>query len=137
MVNSRQKGATAEREVIKKLQRVVDSVLGENVCLLKRNLEQYRGGGADVTCPVEKYDLFAFEIKRCEKLMLEKFWKQALVQAKKSRRIPVLIFRRNREAWSAMMFTRLGSKKRVRIIISLDDFLSYYYYVLSMRYRRS
>lgn len=133
MINGRQKGAQAEREVIKRLQAVVDYAVGKDKCVLKRNLEQYRGGGADITCTVEKYDLFAFEIKRCEKLMLEKFWKQTLKQAKKSKRRPVLIFRRNREAWSVMIFINLGTHKNIKAIISLNDFLKYYAEILSRK----
>jgi len=135
-INGRQKGAQAEREVIKKLQAVVDYVLGKDMCVLKRNLEQYRGGGADVTCSVERYDLFSFEIKRCEKLMLEKFWKQTLKQAKQSKRRPVLIFRRNRESWSAMIFINLGTQKNIKAIISLNDFLKYYAEMLNRKSKK-
>lgn len=94
---SRDKGARAEREVLK--------LLGEELGqILTRNLQQTREGGAD--CLAVKG--FAIEVKRQEKLSRPKWWAQAVEQAQRVGAEPMLLYRRNREKWRAFIHTRDG-----------------------------
>lgn len=100
---NRQKGHDGEREIVRLLQPVVELVLGEK--RLGRNLQQTRQGGHDI-CGLEH---LAIEVKRCETLEIEKWWKQTLRQAEMvGGAIPVLIFRQNRGKWRVMMFGYVG-----------------------------
>jgi Holliday junction resolvase len=91
---SRDKGQRGEREVCKILERHLGTEF-------KRNLMQTAEGGHDVLglkgC--------AIEVKRCEKLSLEKWWKQTTVQAKEVSSMPVLFYRRNNEEWTVAVPT--------------------------------
>lgn len=64
---------------------------------LKRNLEQTRGGGHDLS-GLEEFGL-AVEVKRVEKPAINSWWSQAVRQALKAKAIPVLAHRRNRQPW--------------------------------------
>lgn len=94
---SRNKGAAAEREVLR--------LLGEELGLmLTRNLTQTREGGAD--CLGVKG--FALEVKRQESLSRPTWWRQACDQAQRVGAEPMLLYRRNREAWQAFIHTGDG-----------------------------
>lgn len=97
---SRNKGKRGEREVIKLLQPIVDSVYGEGAILLQRNMLQSDKGGCDIA-GLEK---FAIEIKRHERLNVKAWWRQTLEQAK-PHQIPVLFYRQNGESWTVMYST--------------------------------
>lgn len=91
---SRNKGAAAEREVLK--------LLGDELgIMLTRNLQQTREGGAD--CLGVRG--FAIEVKRCEALSRPAWWRQACEQAKRVGAEPMLLYRRNREQWRACIHT--------------------------------
>lgn len=88
---SRTKGQVGEREVCK--------LLGEALGVsLDRNLDQVRNGGCDIV-----YEHFAIEVKRQEKLQIDKWWEQCVRQAKAIEKHPILVFRRNRESWRVLM----------------------------------
>lgn len=91
---SRNKGQRGEREVCKLLEEHLGGAF-------KRNLQQTQEGGHDVLglkgC--------AIEVKRCEKLHIEKWWKQTTLQAREVQQLPVLFFRRNKEQWTAAVPT--------------------------------
>jgi hypothetical protein len=95
-INSRTKGASAEREV----SRLLFDELGIRTA---RNLEQCRGGGYDLL--PDKDSLlypYAIEIKRYSKVtsaMLKVFWDQAVDQADRAGKYPVLLYREDRAAW--------------------------------------
>lgn len=103
-VNSREKGAGAEREFAKALY----EHLGVK---LARNLEQSRNGGHDLEVtgdgPAEEsLRKFAIEIKRhaeASQADVAKWWRQAVKQAATARRTPVLAFRADRQAWRAVV----------------------------------
>ncbi len=136
MVNGRQKGQRGEREFIAKLQEVVDKVLGDDSFELHRNLDQTRAGGADVEGATPEYDLCAFEVKRQEKLSINRWWEQATRQARESKRpCPVLAFKQSRQPWRVMMLVGLPrrsgpSLRFVRGEVTLDDFLYWYEHLL-------
>ena len=102
---SRDKGARAEREVLK--------LLGEELGqVLQRNIQQTRGGGAD--CLEVKG--FAIEIKRQERLSRPAWWAQAVEQAQRVGAEPMLLYRRNREQWQAFIHTRDGQYREGSLI---------------------
>ncbi len=101
MKNSRAKGASAEREVFK----IISAGLGFPV---ERNLEQTRAGGADTTV-----GRWAIEVKRQEVTLLNSWWQQAVEQAQRLNKsplasghaaVPMLIYRRSRMPWRAIVF---------------------------------
>lgn len=96
MINSRTKGASGEREIVKILQ----DELGVK---LFRNLEQTRSGGHDlIPEPGSLLDRYAIEIKRYAKIsnsLLRGFWLQSVEQAKLADKEPILICRQDRGDW--------------------------------------
>lgn len=83
----RSKGANAEREFAQ--------LLGERLGLkLERNLEQTRKGGHDLL----GIPGLAIEVKRCEQLAINQWWRQAVRQASEGL-IPCLAYRQNRKPW--------------------------------------
>lgn len=94
-INSRAKGAAAEREFCKELAEHLGDALAEP---LKRNLEQTRKGGHDIV----GLDGFAIEIKRYRRIKegdIVKFWAQAVDQAKRVGSEPVLAYREDFCSW--------------------------------------
>lgn len=88
----RSKGQVGEREVAKKFK----DDLGVDA---KRNLQQTQNGGYDLA----GIPFFAVEVKRHETLSIGTWWKQALKQGQVMERMPLLIYRRNREQWWCVM----------------------------------
>lgn len=79
-INVRAKGATGEREAANLLQKVVDEVYtkcGYVPPKIRRNVEQTQVGGEDLV----GLPWYSFEIKRVERVDLDKWWAQTLVQA--------------------------------------------------------
>ena len=94
MINSRTKGAAAEREVFA----LISDALGVRV---ERNLTQTRDGGYDtVVCG------WAIEVKRQEILHLPDWWRQCCEQAKNAELKPMLMYRKSRQPWMARVFTK-------------------------------
>jgi hypothetical protein len=129
MVNGRNKGANAEREIIAILQQSVNLVYeanGEKPPILQRNLEQYRSGGEDI----EGLNAFSFEVKRCEVLQLDKWFGQCVDQAMRKQEeidapvYPVLLYKQNRKPWRVITYgSILGVGSAYPVNIALDDFL--------------
>ena len=87
---AKNKGANGEREALKWfMERFPD--LGN----LYRNLEQTRSGGADCLC----IDGIALEVKRQESLSIPSWWIQTKNQARRTSRLPILMYRQNRKKW--------------------------------------
>jgi hypothetical protein len=91
----RRKGAAGEREALKEL----GDELGAS---LKRNLSQTRDSGEDCLCVKG----FAIEIKRQEELSRPSWWRQACKAADKRGVEPMVLYRRNKEPWQALIHTR-------------------------------
>lgn len=120
-INSRTKGQTGEREVIKLLQPIINRVYDDArqyAPQLQRNTLQAHKGGFDIL----GIDNLAIEVKRAEKLNLSDWWQQTTRQAKDKE--PVLIYRQNRQKWRVRM---LKDVDRVSMIIdiSVEDFLTW------------
>ena len=82
----RNKGARGEREAAA----LLSDELG---FIVKRNIDQTREGGCDIT--IGKWQL---EIKRQEKISIDKWFKQA-TDACKSNQTPAVMFRRSNQDW--------------------------------------
>jgi len=96
---SRNKGATAEREIAN----LLEGELGTGV---KRRLGQARDCGHDL----EGTEPFAVEVKRCEKIEMPKWWRQVDKAAAEAGLRPAVAYRTNGEPW------------RVRVDLSLEEF---------------
>lgn len=123
-INSRAKGAAAEREFCKELAEFLGDALAGP---LKRNLEQTRVGGHDIV----GLDGFAIEIKRYRVIKegdIVKFWAQAVDQAKRVDAEPVLAYRedfcswRVRIPWGFMMDEEWDEDVDFTIELSLKAF---------------
>mgnify|MGYP003651472821 CR=1 FL=1 len=89
---SRSKGQRGEREVAK--------ILNEKLSIeSKRNLAQYQEGGFDLVGIPD----YAIEVKRCEKISIEKWWDQCKEQAEDSNLIPLLFYRKSNNKWKVVM----------------------------------
>ena len=89
---SRSKGQRGEREVA--------SILNERLGLeSKRNLAQYQEGGFDLIGIPD----YAIEVKRCEKISVEKWWDQSKEQAEEVGLVPLLFYRKNNQEWKVVM----------------------------------
>jgi len=95
--SQRNKGNAGERELF--------SLLSANLgFVVKRNLSQTRGGGADCI----EIPGWSVECKRQEVLALSSWWQQTLDQCGKDKKkptlpFPILFFRQSRYPWSAML----------------------------------
>jgi Holliday junction resolvase len=106
MINSRQKGAAAERELC-------SYILDETGVKLVRNLEQSRSGGHDLTVEMEiDSDVatwlrrFAIEVKRHKEAtpkLMAAWWAQAVEQAGRAGKEPLLAYRADRREWRIVM----------------------------------
>ena len=95
-INSRAKGASGEREFCRWL---YDNL---EVPMPTRNLEQVRSGGSDII----DIEPFYFEVKRVEKLSLDKWWRQVNKAARNANDdsiIPIVCFRQNRKDWEFLI----------------------------------
>lgn len=111
-INSRNKGASAEREIAT----IIFNSLGVK---LHRNLEQYQSGGFDLSVdsgqdgPVTDYiNSYAIEIKRYKQATAAKinaWFAQAVRQAKDVNKRPLLIYREDRQGWRVVMEFMTGT----------------------------
>jgi Holliday junction resolvase len=103
-IDSRAKGAQAEREFAA----LIQEHLGVT---LRRNLEQSRSGGHDLEAigddtAAVALNRFAIEVKRYRAVtpaMLAKFWEQAEMQARGASRMPILAYRADRQEWRVLV----------------------------------
>lgn len=97
MVNGRQKGAAAEREIAKLL-------FDELGMTFKRDLEQYRAADhGDLTCD-EPFP-FVIEVKRYKTGCAPQpaWWDQACAAAKSAGLLPMLVYKYNHQQWKWRM----------------------------------
>jgi hypothetical protein len=90
-INSRAKGASAEREV-------AALVFEELGIRLQRNLEQYR---ADEQGDLNGLDGWTIEVKHYAKAIdfKREWWVQAVIASERAGNQPALVWRGNRQAW--------------------------------------
>lgn len=105
-INSRQKGASAEREF-------AGLIHDWSGVRLIRNLEQTRSGGHDlivhpdaVGSVADSFRELAIECKRYQTAtdaQIQKWWAQAVLQADQAGLKPVLAYRANRSPWRVVV----------------------------------
>lgn len=89
---SRDKGSRGELEAF--------AALGEMLgVMLERNLQQSRQGGSDCV----KLKGFSVEVKRQERLARQTWWRQAVKQADIELAEPMVLYRKNRKPWMALI----------------------------------
>jgi hypothetical protein len=129
---SRDKGVRGEREVIDLLQPIVDNayrIMGRTSPKLKRTSSMQADGGG---CDVHGIDWLALEVKRCETMQLDVWWKQCLSQTKPGQ-IPVLVYRQNSRQWRARLLVQIAvTHTLVTADLSMDDFRNYFGAVLRL-----
>lgn len=117
-MNSRTKGARAERQVVKLFQ--------EHGYSVQRNLQQFIAGGEDIRLPPNKgCGQYKIEVKHQEIPNLKAWWAQAQGQCKNEHEIPVLFFRSNYKPWQVKLRLHVANTD-VDAIISVDDFFKIY-----------
>ncbi len=125
------KGKNGEREIADLLRTEIYVLIARNTWddetnsklydLVQRNQNQSAEGGGDINLLG-----LSVEVKRCETLEVEKWWRQATASAERNGDAPVLIYRQNRKAWHVVMEVGLGvtasSTMRVRGTIDIESF---------------
>lgn len=153
-VNVRRKGQEGEREVIDWLQPIVDYVYEEfrvkwmatwggtrpaaeaqlpKTPKLQRNTLQSDGGGFDITGLLG----LAVEVKRGEQQNLNAWWAQTLAQANNANAVPVLLYRKSREPWRAVLYLAdvCGVGERMCVTVDAETFERWLYLTLSAALR--
>ncbi len=139
-INIRTKGQEGEREVARAMNSIVESVLANRGIpipsrpTVQRNQNQSAVGGSDLTNPF----LLAIEVKRQEQLSINTWWNQCLAASVADGALPVLVYRRNKQAWGVVMLVDvpLGEGAHVSSIraeISWSDFLQWFYNFVDRR----
>lgn len=126
---SKQKGKRGEREAVKLLQPILSMVceeLGIEEVKLFRNQNQSFEGGYDI----DGLGWLALEVKRCETLQVKKWWEQTVGQAGEGQE-PLLVYRKSRMKWRAMMWGWVDIKHleqglRVPIDIDVESLLEWF-----------
>lgn len=137
-MNIRNKGARGEREIAVMINNLLFAVLkkkgfDDEYCkkawnAVQRNSLQSAVGGADMT---ECFGL-SVEVKRQETLNVNTWWKQTCASAARNNDMPVLIYRQNKQKWSAVVYGSLNlpggrTLDGVRCTISEEDLQGWIY----------
>lgn len=131
MIHVVNKGKTGEREVVDLLATEIYYLMHQNqyddetraklYSLVQRNQNQSAEGGGDINVLG-----LSVEVKRCETLEVEKWWRQACTSAARNEDAPVLIYRQNRKQWHVVMMGWLalpqGNHIQSRVTISMEEF---------------
>jgi len=133
---ARDKGARGEREVIDMLQPMVDAAYqaaGKDPPQLKRTSSMQADGGG---CDVHGLPWLALEVKRCETLALDAWWRQCCDQAQLGQ-LAVLVYRQNKRKWSVRCLLQIAVTNTFVIAdISIEDFLRYFASCLRLFFER-
>ena len=107
-LNSRNKGANGEREVVRLMNEIIAKVLAADewddvvkataLGCIQRNQAQSAVGGHDLNGVFG----MSVEIKRVENLQIEKWWQQCVSQSERNGEHPVLLYRQNHQPWRCL-----------------------------------
>lgn len=112
MVHALNKGKNGEREIINLLKQ-------NGINCVCRNLDQARDGGSDIL----GIKGLCVEVKRQEKLAIDRWWQQVLKACKK-KQIPVLIYRQSRKTWQVVTIGCIFRDDEViRVTIDIEDWI--------------
>lgn len=113
MINVRDKGFNAEREIATTMNGVVMLVMRElgfpedkiiaAASTIQRNQNQSAVGGNDLTNTFG----MGIEIKRQELLAINSWWKQCEAGAMRNGELPVLIFKQNHKPWRVITYATM------------------------------
>lgn len=142
-INIRTKGQEGEREIARAMNSIVETVLTKHGIklpdkpIVQRNQNQSAVGGSDLTNPFH----LAIEVKRQEALSINTWWKQCCTAAVADGAVPVLVYRRNKQAWSVILLVDVpigdGSHvSGVRAEITWNDFLQWFFNLVDRRVQR-
>jgi Holliday junction resolvase len=138
MVDIRQKGAAAERDICIRLNDTImramkDSGMYSDIEIVahkntvQRNQNQTAVGGGDLTNTIG----LSIEIKRQEALAINTWWKQTVAAAERNNETPVLIYRQSKQKWRAISLALLSLQDdtavEVRVEFEFEDFLNWFY----------
>lgn len=136
MTNIRVKGASAERDICKALNSILQEVMWE-LCYppdeiekaensIQRNQNQSVVGGKDLT---NTFGL-AIEVKRQEALAINSWWNQCESAAHRNQEVPVLLYKQSHKPWKCVVNVLLqddcGAEHVVRAEMLFDDFKEYF-----------
>ena len=135
---ARCKGARGEREVINLLQPIVDTAYkaaGLAPPQLKRTSSMQADGGG---CDVHGLPWLALEVKRCETLQIEAWWRQCVQQAKPGQ-LPVLVYRQNGRKWIVRLLLQIEVPSIMLVVadIAIGAFAAYFAACLRLSLRSS
>lgn len=138
-INAKVKGKTGEQEIAARLNEIIEQerrafeLLELEHPQVQRNQNQSAVGGCDLIGTYE----FAIEIKRQEKLQLDKWFDQAASQAARYGMKAILIYRQNRRPWRVRMLAAIEDIPHVVLVdVSLEDFESRFRERVRAEYRR-
>jgi len=123
---SRDKGKRGEREAAALLNAWTWSAIrdmdieinrDEDTRFFTRNLNQSDDGGSDLS---NEFNL-AVEVKRTKKKQVPAWWRQTLQQAKDVKRIPVLMYRIDKDKEWTFITNHISAPDEMRVV-PLDDF---------------
>lgn len=131
MIHVVNKGKTGEREVVDLLATEIyylihlngydDETKAALYGIVQRNQNQSAVGGGDINILG-----LSVEVKRCEQLAVEQWWRQCTTSAARNGDVPILIYRQNRKPWNVVMYGWIGladgSHMRARVTIGVDEF---------------
>jgi hypothetical protein len=127
MINIRQKGAGAEREIADDLNYIVNGVYKElglglpTKPVVQRNQNQSAVGGKDL---VGTFGL-AIEVKRQEALSINTWWQQCAASALELKEKPVLLFRQNGKKWRCIILVDLPLPSESHAFITVRAEIDY------------
>ena len=124
---SRDKGARGEREIIDLLQPIVDTAykaVGKEPPRLQCTSSLQADGGG---CDVHGLPGLALEVKRCETLQIESWWRQC-VQQSKAGQLPVLVYRQNGRKWIVRLLLQIAVPSIMLVVadIAIEAFAAYF-----------
>ena len=133
MINVRQKGQGAEREIANTLNSIIYQTMLElgypqdqavkGASAVQRNQQQTAVGGNDL---IHTFGL-GIEVKRQEQLSIPAWWRQCCEQSHKNQEWPVLLYRQNQKKWRCItyMAPQLPDNTLMGHIVVEFDFTSF------------
>lgn len=138
MVHARNKGANAEREVVRILNDIILRVIAANdhwddvskasaLACIQRNQMQSAIGGHDLNGVFG----MSVEIKRVEQLNINSWWKQCVEQSERNKEHPVLLYRQSHQPWRCVTMGHAplpgGRMSTMRVEMEQDAFTIWFY----------
>ena len=135
MIHVVNKGKTGEREVVDLLATEIYYLIHQHQYddetkaalhgIVQRNQNQSAVGGGDINILG-----LSVEVKRCEVLEVDKWWRQCTTSAARNNDVPILMYRQNRKPWNVVMLGWLSladsAQTQARVALTLEDFIKFF-----------